>query len=653
MPKSKINTRKKNTDDFLSLRASVAPGSYNKENNTIDVVFATDTPVLRFDWSEQEHYNEILTFGKDNVRLDRINSGGPVLNSHSCYELSDILGIVVKAWVENGKGYATLKFSERDEVAGLIKDIIGGIIKNVSVGYRVHKYEKTEAEEGTIAEKRATDWEPFEISMVPIPADPNSTTRNLPTNKNLKTRNMAKKELIPDEKEAKKKAFREKRALELQNASKEAKEAERKRVSLITTAFRKAGLEKTEMLDSFVADGITVSKARKLIIDEMSKDDKGTRSSNVTLTGQDEQEQHARSVQDAILLRVNPKLYAGKEDKISEATHSMRGLTMLDLAREALERNGVKTRGMSKREIAVQALMGNTRGAQSISDFPTILGNTINRTLRAEYELAPRTFMDFCRQVSAADFRPMTRTQLGDVSDFSKIKEGGEYKRGKVGEAKESYSVEKYGEIIPFTWEALINDDLSAFNRIPKSIAQTAAQKQSDIVWGIFIDNAVMADNVALFHATHKNLMTSAAIGIDSLAEGRKLLRKQTTIGGRFMDLEAKYLIVAPEKEELADQYTSQNFVPINNATINNKKNSNLQPIVEPRLSALNSGLSWFLAADPGRVDTIEYAFLEGDGELFTEQRVGFDVDGLEIKARMVFGAKAIDWRGLQKNAGA
>jgi hypothetical protein len=74
-----------------------------------------------------------------------------------------------------------------------------------------------------------------------------------------------------------------------------------------------------------------------------------------------------------------------------------------------------------------------------------------------------------------------------------------------------------------------------------------------------------------------------------------------------------------------------------------------LQIIVEPRLT----GNQWYLAASPGQVDTIEYAFLDGEGELFTEQRVGFDVDGLEIKARMVFAAKAIDYRGLFKNAGA
>ena len=65
------------------------------------------------------------------------------------------------------------------------------------------------------------------------------------------------------------------------------------------------------------------------------------------------------------------------------------------------------------------------------------------------------------------------------------------------------------------------------------------------------------------------------------------------------------------------------------------------------------TGNSWHLAATPTLVDTIEYAYLEGEEGLFTETRQGFEVDGLQIKARHVFAAKAIDWRGLYKNAGA
>ena len=58
-------------------------------------------------------------------------------------------------------------------------------------------------------------------------------------------------------------------------------------------------------------------------------------------------------------------------------------------------------------------------------------------------------------------------------------------------------------------------------------------------------------------------------------------------------------------------------------------------------------------AVASGAGDTIEYAYLEGQQGAYIETRNGFDVDGVEIKCRLDFGAKAIDWRGLYKNPGA
>ena len=65
------------------------------------------------------------------------------------------------------------------------------------------------------------------------------------------------------------------------------------------------------------------------------------------------------------------------------------------------------------------------------------------------------------------------------------------------------------------------------------------------------------------------------------------------------------------------------------------------------------SETAWYLAASPNQIDTIEYAYLEGQQGAYIETRNGFDVDGVEIKCRLDFGAKAIDWRGLYKNPGA
>jgi hypothetical protein len=77
-----------------------------------------------------------------------------------------------------------------------------------------------------------------------------------------------------------------------------------------------------------------------------------------------------------------------------------------------------------------------------------------------------------------------------------------------------------------------------------------------------------------------------------------------------------------------------------------------LVPIVEPRLDAAST-TAWYMVADPTQIDTIEYCFLEGQAGVYFETRQGFEVDGIEMKARMDFAAAAIDYRGLQKNAGS
>ena len=76
--------------------------------------------------------------------------------------------------------------------------------------------------------------------------------------------------------------------------------------------------------------------------------------------------------------------------------------------------------------------------------------------------------------------------------------------------------------------------------------------------------------------------------------------------------------------------------------------------LADQRLDAVAGGTTaWYLVADPAQIDTIEYCYLEGQQGVYIETEQGFDVDGVKIKARMDFGAAALDFRGLQKNAGA
>lgn len=115
---------------------------------------------------------EILDHGKDSVRLDWLASGNaPALKMHNRYEQC---GLVEKAELDGKSVKVTVRVSPSQEA--LIKDLEAGIIRNVSIGYRVHaehlESRETDEEGYTVrATWRVTDWEPTEVSFVSIPAD--------------------------------------------------------------------------------------------------------------------------------------------------------------------------------------------------------------------------------------------------------------------------------------------------------------------------------------------------------------------------------------------------------------------------------------------------------------------------------------------------
>lgn len=656
-------------------RAVFDPATINKDARTVEVVFATENPVSQsyYDYSRDSYatFTEILSMNPAHVRMARITGGAPVLNNHSRWEgVKGQLGKVEKAWLSGTEARAILRFSKRSDVEEIWNDVVDGILTGISVGYRVYAYEITR-KEGELDVYRAVDWEPFEISFAPVQADIKSgvrsadkeekpalntitirlapvatVNRNITLNPTMTPEEIAAAAAAAANPDATRSATVPPQPPPVNTAElqRQAIAGERMRVKEITDAVRAASLEQS-FADTLVNDGHDINKARELIIAEFAKKDPaaGQRGTQQTIrTGADETDKRREAMEIAMIHRAAPS--AIKADQIRG--NEYRGLSLLRMAEACIVAAGGSGRGMTSSELAREALNLRSGGGISTSDFPIILGNTVNRRLQAEYALAPQTFQEWTSRGSATDFKEMTRAYMTELGDMKEIKEGGEYKAVSMGEGKEVYRVFKYGNKIIITWETLVNDDLSAFNRLPAMIAQTAKRKQSDIVYGILAANANMGDGVPLFHATHGNLMTAAAISDVSLAEGRKLMRLQKGKGNKdFLNLSPSFLLVGPEKETEALKYTSAEYLPTTQAQVNPWKS--LSIVVEPRIT----GNAWYQGVRPGVVDTIEYAFLDGE-ELTVETRQGFDVDGVETKARMVFGAKALDWKGLNKNVG-
>lgn len=656
---------------MLDVRAAPVADSYDESSRTVDFVASTGARGLRRRFWGEDYYEE-LAISEEAIRLERLNNGAPFLNSHNSWSVSNVLGSIQRSWIEDDKLMIRVKFSQRDEVQPILQDIRDGVLPHVSVGYQVHEYDVTE-KVGEIDIRRAVDWEPVEVSLVPIGFDDGATVRSSDEHVSQAIINRSpgateggtgmstkrKKEQVPAATGAEGNEDLDTRAAGEGNegadnrtspaatpepsptdvraaasaAAEEAVRNERARVTEIRRAVRTARLP-DDFADTMINDGVSVEDAQKRIIEEWGKQDTSEETS-VIRSGIDNEVvgKMREAVVDALAYR------AGAADKVGEGAE-FQGMTLLRVCEELVVRQGVSVRGMSPMELAGRAL--------STSDLAFIAGSLTNRTLLSGYESAPRTFVGVFRQGTAQDFRDINRVRLSGAPGLEKVEEGGEFKYGSVSDEKETYKLATYGKILSFTREAIINDDMDALVRIPTLFGRAAADLESELVWGVITANAALQDGTALFHSDHGNLGSAAAISVASVGAARAAMRKQLGMEGRLINVQPRHIIVGADKETELDQFMTS-ITPDTQGNAIPQSMRSLNPVIEPRLT----GTSWYIAADYMQVDTIEYSYLNGSQGVYLETREGFNRDGIEIKARHDFAAKAIDYRGLYRNPGA
>lgn len=360
---------------------------------------------------------------------------------------------------------------------------------------------------------------------------------------------------------------------------------------------------------------------------------------------------------DAILCRMSPRT------QVSDAARQYLGMSVLELGRENLEAHGVSTRNMSRFELGTAMLQ--FRSGMGTSDFVGIMSNVSNKRLRQAYDEAKPSYRTWARRgMDAPDFKPITTVQLSGAPDLLQTNEHGEFKYGRLLDGKETYQLITYGRIVSLTRQAIVNDDLRGFDRLVAGYGNSAARLENRLVYAILTGNPTLADGGALFNATavstpggHANLGSGggSALQASSLATGRTAMRVQKGLQSEELSLAPGYLICPAALEQTAYQLTSANYTPATASAINEFRaggRTALEPVIESLLDGAST-TAWYLAARASQVDTVEFCYLDGQEGPVVETELGFDVDGIAYKARLDFAAKAIDFRGLYKSAGA
>ena len=155
-----------------TLTTRVMPESWDESTREIDLLISTGAAGKRWAWGVGEYIEELDVAG---CNLERLAMAGPVLLDHDpCVEKT--AGRVVEAYTTEEGVKVRAKLASREEMAGIVQDIVGGVIASVSVGYSVER-EEVIKEEGQLERRIAREWTPWEVSFVAIPFDAAAGTR--------------------------------------------------------------------------------------------------------------------------------------------------------------------------------------------------------------------------------------------------------------------------------------------------------------------------------------------------------------------------------------------------------------------------------------------------------------------------------------------
>jgi phage head maturation protease len=612
----------------LFSRAAPIAGTADDATRTIEIAFATSTPVKRYSY-EEGYYLEVLEISDASIDRTRLEAGMSLLDTHDSGSMDSRLGSVVPGTfrIAGGKALCRVKLSRSEPAERVWQDILDGHVTPISVGYRIDESKKTEGQSNGLPTITATRWTPLEVSLVPIPADPSAHTR--------------KDTDVPE-------PLENNEPIRQEQPTAYAIRQERKRVSEIRFIARSAGLD-DEQVDAAIENGTSLNSFRNAAFEHMAakqaKSPTFPHVSTVGVDGNSRQDEELKARTDALVSRMTGRPAEG-------AAREFQTSSLMDHARGLLEARGISTRTLSREQIL--GYRARSYGQHTTSDFPQLLQGAGERVLQQAYEAVQSPLKTILsRRSTATDFRAKSKLKISDAGLLERVNESGEIKATTRSEAAESYRLESYARIFSLSFQAIVNDDLGAFTDWSIQAGRMAAATENKILLELLTDGSgagpiMSEDHVRLFHATHKNLAAAGTVLDETnLGAGILAFRKQTSLGGQRIAIAPRYLLVGPELELTAQKLVAS-ISPAKTADAVPEAIKSLVPIVEPNLD----GKSWYLFADPAAGPVFEWAHLAGHEGPQIDTRDGFERLGTEFRAVLHFGAGATDFRGAYRNPG-
>lgn len=606
------------------------------DSRTVELSFSSETPYGRW------FGDEILCHDEECINLERFNNGlGTVLFNH---DRDAVVGHIEKVWLEDNRGKALVRFDTDEQSETIFQKVQSGTLQGVSVGYAINRYEVLEDEDTKSTNGRfsgpayvVTDWEPLEISIVSVPADPTVGVGRSAEEIHTSIDTQEDNTRMDQEKNLEVQEVKSTEPVETgitQADLQKAMEQERKRTSEITALFRDFDVEGA---DEAIVMGVSVDEARAMVMDQLRARNKGV---SVTM-GEAESDKFRAAAQDAVLMAAGIPVADA-----APGAQELRGYSMVEMARESLRRESGSTVNFGDNMELARAAINST------STFPAIMSNLANKSVMVGFNEAETTYQVWAGKGSNRDFKEAARVALSEAGTLELVPEGGQFKQDSFGEASARTKVATYGKLFSLTRQAIINDDLGLFSKIATKYGSAAKRLVNKMVYAQLTGNVKMQDNVALFDAKHGNVAgTGEALSVKAIAKAITAMRRQKGITGEAtLNITPKYLVVPPELEMTAYQIVNSTAaVDGVNSGVANPYKGRFIVVADAELTDPDA---WYLVADATQHDTIEVTYLNGVETPRLETRQGFDVDGIEYKVAFDCGVSALDFRGVFKNAG-
>ena len=433
--------------------------------------------------------------------------------------------------------------------------------------------------------------------------------------------------------------------------------AERERVSAIQSIC--AG-EFPEIEKEAISAGWTPEVVTKKVL-ETIRAERPAANVNISVKTAPEGGELRKTIEAAMCLRVG--VSADQLEKTYGAQTVEAGMRDMDmplrqLLIECMKMDGIPySRGFDNETI---------RAAFSSVSLPGILSNVANKKLLQSYEAQPIIATKLCSTGDLNDFKENDRFRLTDVGDLLPIAPDGEIKDGGLIEESAKNQLDTYGKRFCLTRKMIINDDLSAFMKVPVAMGNRAARLIDQLFFSRLLRNPAQQDGKALFSTAHRNLLSgaSSALSADSLKKAIQLFLDQVDADGQPISVEPRFLLVPTALKHLAIELTQGATLIMSGAdnavrpALNVLADENLRVVSSPYLgNSAYEGASqtgWYLFGDPKTVDTWEIGYLKGKRTPTVERgETDFNTLGLWFRVYFDLGVREQDHRGMVKAVGA